>query len=120
MNITITKAFDFDAAHWLPRVADGHKCKRMHGHTYRVVLCLQGQIGENGMLVDYADIATAWEPIHAALDHRVLNEVDGLANPTTELLVHWIIKRLQEDSLLWCLHSVRVYESSTTFAEACV
>lgn len=121
--VTINKEFDFDAAHFLPHVAEGHKCGRMHGHTYRVQLELAGDIDPHtGWFIDYADIAAAWAPLNAVLDHYVLNEIPGLENPTTEKLVHWILRQLQKNHLgtpFWTfLRKVRVYESSTTYCEA--
>lgn len=124
MITTIAKRFTFDAAHCLPLLPDGHKCKRMHGHTYEVEIVLRGKVDPaSGMLLDYADIATSWSEIHEAVDHRVLNEVPGLEVPTTENLVAWIIKRFYDDTRdheggFWTLlHSVRVKESSTTWCE---
>lgn len=112
--VTISKQFDFDAAHWLPHVPDGHKCKRLHGHTYRVEVVCQGQPDERGMVVDYAEIAEAWMPLRDALDHRCLNDVPGLENPTTEILAPWILSRIELPFLV----AVRVYESATTWCEA--
>lgn len=109
--VTICKSFDFDAAHWLPLVAAHHKCHRMHGHTYRVEVIVCGEIDERGMVCDYAEIAEAWVPIHAEIDHRCLNEIPGLENPTTEILAPWILARLPMAT------RVRVYESSTTWCE---
>src|SRR5689334_12439095 len=83
--VTIAKRFDFDAAHWLPNVPDGHKCKRMHGHTYRVELVFWGELDERGFILDYAEIDALWAPIHEALDHRLLNDI--VPNPTTENLL---------------------------------
>lgn len=132
MLTTISKTFDFDAAHRLDRLPADHKCYRLHGHTYRVEIRLRGEPGQRlGMLLDYAEIAKAWKPIHDALDHRLLNEVDGLEVPTTEVLAAWIYERLKtysvdvrEDetrvqffSLEGFSLGVRVYESSTTYAE---
>ena len=114
--IVIAKAFDFDAAHFLPHVHDGHKCKRMHGHTYRVEFRLQGPLDERGMVCDYDEISAAWAPIHEALDHRTLNDVLGLENPTTEILAPWILREFRKSRLP--VVSVRVYESSTTYCEA--
>ncbi len=114
--IVIAKTFDFDAAHFLPNVHDGHKCKRMHGHTYRVELRLQGPVDERGMVCDYAEISAAWLPIHEALDHRTLNDIPGLENPTTEILAPWILREFKKSRLP--VVSVRVYESSTTYCEA--
>lgn len=118
--VTIAKTFDFDAAHFLPYVPDGHKCKRLHGHTYRVEVQLQGEpMGDgpqNGMVLDYAAIAIVWDPIHALLDHRLLNEIPGLENPTTEALAPFILNIF--GTALPEVVAVRVYESSTTWCEA--
>lgn len=115
MKVTISKTFDFDAAHFLPKVPDGHKCKRMHGHTYRVEIICAGELDERGMVLDYAEIAAAWEPLNGILDHRVLNDVEGLENPTTEVLAPFILSALVD--ALPQLVAVRVYESSTTWCE---
>ena len=116
MAVRIAKTFDFDAAHWLPKVAEDHKCRRMHGHTYRVEIVLLGGVLDDGMVVDYADIALAWQPIHDLLDHRTLNEIEGLENPTTEILAPWIGERMLV-AFPDTLDRVRVYESSTTWCE---
>ena len=116
MRVQIAKRFDFDAAHWLPNVSEGHKCARLHGHTYRVEIACEGEPDKRGMVVDYAEITQAWNPIHALLDHRLLNNVEGLENPTTELLAPWILARLLVEHklpMVW----VRVYESSSTWCE---
>lgn len=115
-HATIAKQFDFDAAHWLPGVARGHKCRRLHGHTYVVELKLRGKIGRTGMVVDYAEIARAWEPLHDKLDHRCLNKIRGLEHPTTEVLAYFIYARMRR-SLGKLLVGVRVYESRTTYCE---
>lgn len=119
MKVTICKRFDFDAAHWLPNVPDGHKCKRLHGHTYRVDVVISGVPDERGFVVDYAEIADAWEPIHDEIDHHCLNDVPGLDNPSTEVLAPWILRRLVANDVIGeMVESVRVYESSTTWCEA--
>ena len=114
-TVEISKVFDFDAAHWLPNVPEGHKCKRMHGHTYRVEVRVKGQLDHRGFVADYAELAEWMAPVIEALDHRTLNEVRGLDNPTTEVLVWWIWDQLRG---LDGLCAVRVYESATTWAEA--
>lgn len=116
MMVLISKTFDFDAAHRLLSLPDTHKCHRLHGHTYRVEVRLRGELDEHGMVVDYARIAAAWQPVHDALDHRYLNEVPGLETPTTEVLAGWILARLRRD--LPSMVAVRVYESASTYAEA--
>lgn len=120
MKVRICKTFDFDAAHWLPHVCEGHKCGRLHGHTYRVDVILEGRPSTfDGWFIDYADVAKAWANLDAVLDHRCLNEIEGLENPTTEVLAPWILRRLGADQLVGpFLVGVRVYESSTTWCEA--
>lgn len=115
VKLNISKTFDFDAAHRLPLVPESHKCARLHGHTYRVELVLAGEPDERGFVADYAEIAAAWEPIHAQIDHRYLNEIQGLENPTTEALARWLFERLLVPLPL--LVRLRVYESSTTWCE---
>lgn len=118
MEVTICKRFDFDAAHLLPHVCEGHKCGRLHGHTYIVELRLRGvPDARTGWFVDYAEIAAAWAPLNDTLDHRYLNEVPGLENPTTEMLVAWIADKLKGGAIGQWLCAVRVYESSTTWCE---
>src|SRR3984885_9637643 len=91
MLTTIQKVFDFDAAHSLPFLPEGHRCRRNHGHTYRVEVEVQGIPDEHGLLIDYADLAN---PIMGMLDHRNLNEVDGLEDSTTENVAAWILHKL--------------------------
>jgi 6-pyruvoyltetrahydropterin/6-carboxytetrahydropterin synthase len=110
--IRIYKDFHFDAAHWLPRVPDGHKCGRLHGHTYVLRVWCAGDLDERGFVVDYAEIADAVEHILAVLDHHLLNEIPGLSNPTTEVLATWIYDVLKID--LPQLVAIEVSESSTT------
>jgi 6-pyruvoyltetrahydropterin/6-carboxytetrahydropterin synthase len=123
MIATIAKRFTFDAAHHLPTVPPDHKCRRLHGHTYEVEFILSGPVGENGFVVDYADIAAAWQPIFDEIDHRLLNDVPGLEVPSTENLCAWMFGRLVDDgrpgleSLRTCLAKIRIYESSTTWCE---
>lgn len=91
----IFKEFTFEAAHRLPHVPDGHKCARLHGHSFRIAVHVRGQVGATtGWVMDFADLKTAWRPLHEALDHRYLNEIPGLENPTSEVLAAWIWDRL--------------------------
>ena len=91
----IFREFTFEAAHRLPHVPDGHKCGRLHGHSYRVEIRVAGPVQETaGWVVDFADIKAAWAALDDQLDHRYLNEVDGLGNPTSENVARWIWDRL--------------------------
>ena len=90
----VFREFTFEAAHHLPKVPEGHKCRRLHGHSFRVEIHVRGEVSpETGMVVDFADIKAAFEPVWRRLDHHYLNEVEGLANPTSENLAIWIWER---------------------------
>lgn len=94
----IFREFTFEAAHRLPRVPDDHKCARLHGHSYRVEVHVRGPVDPHaGWVLDFADIKAAFAPLNDQLDHRYLNEVDGLDNPTSENLARWIWDRLAGD-----------------------
>lgn len=98
MRVRLSHDFTLEAAHSLPRLPEGHKCRRMHGHSLVVEVHVEGEVDpRSGWLMDYAELENAFEPVHRALDHRVLNEVDGLENPTSENLAAWIWDRLKPD-----------------------
>ncbi len=91
----VFREFTFEAAHRLPHVPAGHKCARLHGHSFRVEVHVEGDVDpETGMVIDFADLKAAFAPLHERLDHHYLNEVDGLENPTSENLARWIWERL--------------------------
>jgi len=95
MRTEIRRQYHFEAAHLLPHVPDGHKCKRLHGHSFRVTVTVGGEVDPVlGWICDFADIDEAWRPLHELLDHRYLNEIDGLDNPTSEVLARFILERI--------------------------
>jgi 6-pyruvoyltetrahydropterin/6-carboxytetrahydropterin synthase len=95
MRTRLERTYRFEAAHFLPKVPPGHKCARMHGHSYQVDVAIEGEIGaESGWLMDFSDIDEHVMPLIKKLDHNVLNEIEDLVNPTSELLAVWLWKRL--------------------------
>jgi 6-pyruvoyltetrahydropterin/6-carboxytetrahydropterin synthase len=94
--VEIFREFTFEAAHRLPYVPPDHKCARLHGHSYRVVVHVDGPVGDGtGWVQDFAELSCAMAPLLARLDHYYLNEIDGLDNPTSEVLAQWIWDHLR-------------------------
>lgn len=108
----VFREFTFEAAHRLPLVPEGHKCARLHGHSFRVEVHVQGEVDPaTGMVIDFAEIAAAFAPLHDQLDHHYLNEVEGLDNPTSENLAAWIWERLRR---ILTLERIVVRETCTS------
>lgn len=92
----IFNVFNLEAARRLPRLPEAHPCARVHGHSFRVEVHVGGPLyGELDWVLDFAEVDQAWRPIHEALDHRYLNDIPGLENPTSERLAIWIWDRLK-------------------------
>jgi 6-pyruvoyltetrahydropterin/6-carboxytetrahydropterin synthase len=109
----IYKDFNFDSAHFLPNVPEGHKCKRLHGHTYHLRVYISGTPNnEVGWIMDFGELKSIVKPIIDELDHNYLNEIPGLENPTSELLVKWIWNRLKP--LLPQLSRIALKETCTS------
>ena len=116
MQVRLSKTFRFESAHWLPTFPEGHKCRRMHGHSFRAEVVVAGEVDEaKGYLVDYGEIKRAIRPIEEQLDHRLLNDIDGLENPTAENIARWVWNHLATELPL--LDCVRVYETCTSACE---
>ncbi len=116
MKIALTRTFQIESAHFLPMLPKGHKCARMHGHSFKIDVVVEGECDPKlGWLMDYADLKKAFEPLFQQLDHHCLNEVKGLENPTSENLSKWIWDRLKPGLPL--LKSVIVAETCTARAE---
>lgn len=116
MFVRLTKTFHFEAAHDLPTFPEGHKCRRLHGHSFRFDVIVEGDVDPaKGYLIDYGQIKELTEPIVAQLDHRYLNDIQGLKNPTSENLSKWLWDQLKP--FLPALSCITVYETCTSACE---
>ena len=109
----ITKRFRFEAAHRLPNTPPGHKCRRLHGHSYQVAVTVSGAVGEEtGWVIDFSELTKAWQPLYDILDHNYLNDIAGLENPTSEVLAVWIWDELKIGGA--ALEAVEISETCTS------
>lgn len=115
MKVKLKKTFQFQSAHFLPNVPCGHKCARLHGHTYTVSVVLKGEtVNPEGWLVDFSEISSQWDFLHKILDHNLLNNIPGLENPTSEILSKWIWDKLSNTSIGIYLFEIEVSETPTS------
>lgn len=107
------KTFTLEAAHRLPNVPADHKCARLHGHSFRIELRVEGPVDPAlGWVMDFADVKAAFKPLYEQLDHHYLNDIAGLENPTSEVLAMWIWEHLKP--ALPLLSAVTVHETCTS------
>lgn len=111
--VELVKDFNFEAAHLLPNVPEGHKCRRLHGHSFRGEVAVRGEVNpQTGWLIDFADLKQVVDPIVRELDHYYLNDIPGLENPTSEMVAVWIFGRLAGS--LPGLYRVTIEETCTS------
>lgn len=116
MKVRLTKTFRFEAAHDLPTFPEGHKCRRLHGHSFRFDVAVEGEVDEAmGYLIDYGELKRVVNPIVTLLDHHYLNEIPGLENSTSENLSRWLWNKIKPSLPL--LTKVTVYETCTSVCE---
>ncbi|MCF7502423.1 MULTISPECIES: 6-carboxytetrahydropterin synthase QueD [Vibrio] len=112
MRSELYKEFMFEAAHHLPHVPEGHKCGRLHGHSFLVRLYVEGEVDPHtGWVIDFSEIKEVFKPIYDRLDHYYLNDIEGLENPTSEVLAKWIWNELKPNLPL--LSKVEIKETCT-------
>ncbi len=107
----IGRSYRFESAHHLPHLPDGHKCKNLHGHNYRLEVVVRGRLDERGFVKDFAEIDAEVMPLVRQVDHKLLNDIEGLENPTAEIIAAWFLARIAG------CESVRVYENDDCWAE---
>ena len=111
----IFKSFTFDSAHFLPNVPEGHKCKNVHGHTYRLTVFLEGELEPHlDWVIDFAELKKVINPILDEIDHKLLNDIEGLENPTCEIIAIWLWDRIKDKMPL--LIKIELYENTTSGA----
>jgi 6-pyruvoyltetrahydropterin/6-carboxytetrahydropterin synthase len=110
VHVRLVNEYRFEAAHRLPQVPPGHKCERLHGHSFKIELSIAGPVDpKTGWFIDFGVVNDVWAPLHERLDHNYLNEIEGLENPTSENLAKWIWDRMKEK--LPSLVRVTVFET---------
>lgn len=113
--IVVQRRYHFESAHFLPKVPEGHRCKRMHGHNYEILVEIKldgGAVDERGFVLDFYELDLIVHPLLGLIDHRCLNDVPGLENPTAELIGAWFLGKIGDglpEGVL--MHAVTVYET---------
>ena len=116
MRARVIRKFHFHAAHHVPSFPDGHQCRRVHGHTFHGELVLEGEVNpQTGLAVEFAHVKTTLQKVIDVVDHQLLNDIEGLENPTTELLCDWFWKQLKP--LLPQLKTIRLQETPNNIVE---
>jgi 6-pyruvoyltetrahydropterin/6-carboxytetrahydropterin synthase len=114
LQTRIGRTYRFESAHHLPLLPEGHRCKNLHGHNYRIEVVVSGTLDPRGFVKDFAELDAEVVPLINMLDHRILNEVEGLGNPTAEIIAAWFFHRIK------ACESVRVYENDDCWAEVTI
>ena len=111
MQTRIGRTYRFESAHHLPLLPDGHRCKNVHGHNYRIEVVVRGNLDRRGFVKDFAELDAEILPLVAKVDHRLLNDIEGLENPTAELIAAWFYARISG------CESVKVFENDDCWAQ---
>lgn len=112
MTFTLKQHFQLESARYLPKLPKTHPCSQIHGHSFKIILSVEGPLTEVGWVIDYNDISKVVDPILKKLDHRLLNDVPGLENPTSELIAQYLYRNIK--LVLPGLTSITVAETPQT------
>lgn len=111
----IFKQFTFDSAHFLPHVPDGHKCKEIHGHTYHLTVYVEGELQSKlEWVMDFAEMKNVIDPVVKSIDHKLLNNISGLENPTCEVIAVWLWNKIKPEVPL--LTKIELHETPSSGA----
>ena len=109
----VNKTFSIEVARSLPNLPEGHPCKNVHGHSFKITLTASGNVDDHtGFVIEFGDIDAAFKPIHDQIDHSYLNKIDGLDNPSSENLCKWIWGKLIPS--LPSLYKIEIRETDST------
>ena len=109
----VYKKFNIESARSLPNLPKTHPCHKIHGHSFKIIISVEGEIDqESGFVIDFQVIENAFQPIKTMLDHTYLNEIKGLSNPSSENICIWIWDRL--DSSLPNIYKIEIKETEST------
>lgn len=112
-RMILYKQFTFDSAHFLPNLPDGHPCKELHGHTYHLTVFVEGEVlKEKGWVIDFTELKNAVKPVIKLIDHKLLNKIEGLENPTSEMLAIWMWNKIKPE--LSSLRKIELKETPTS------
>ena len=109
---TISRTYCFESAHRLPLLPETHKCHHLHGHNYKMIVEVAGEIDERGFIIDFFDLDKVVDPLIKLVDHKILNEVKGLENPTAENISLWFLEKIS------IAQSIKVFENDDCWAES--
>ncbi len=118
-SLIVAREYHFEAAHFLPNVPDTHKCKRLHGHNYKLEVTLSGPVQQSGFIIDFWDMDKVVQPILDEVDHRCLNDIAGLENPTAENITGWFFDRIDVGLVGQFFHDVGVVAVTVWETDTC-
>lgn len=115
--MTVGRRYFWEAAHWLPYVPEQHKCRRLHGHNYAAEFIVEGNTDDRGFVIDFWELDDVVKPVVELIDHRCLNDIEGLENPTAEHIARWLFEHVSSNMpVAVTISEVRVWETKDCWA----